>query len=75
MRLAPDLSATPERAYDEHEIHMAPGRPARDANSQGSACLLPEAPMYQTNDIGHDDGEHGPGEPDACKCEENLDVP
>ena len=30
--------------------------------------------MHGTNDIDRDDeGEHG--QPDACKCEENLDVP
>ena len=35
------------------------GRPARDANSQGSTCLSPEAPMHQTNDIDRkDQGEH-----------------
>ena len=32
--------------------------------------------MHQTNDIDRKDkGEHRLGEPDACKCEENLDVP
>ena len=40
--LAPRLSATPERAYDEHEIHETQVDQARDANPRSSACLSPE---------------------------------
>ena len=64
VRLAPDLTATPERAMTSTKYMR--GRPARDANSQSSACLLSEAPVHQTNDIDHkNEGEHGQSEPDT----------
>ena len=76
MCLAPDLSATPEHAYDEHKIHEAQVDWHVMPIPRDSACLLPEAPMYQTNDIDHDDeGEHGPSEPDTWWHEEDLGVP